>query len=110
MEKVKTISGTTLDRSKTVFIKGKYYAKDGDCFFVDGVYVKNDSDRIAYDHSDKQFHLTNELYTQDKRYGYRMNIPCVAMGIVDYEKKDNTYVLGLFSISPDKCGTVYRQS
>jgi len=59
-EVVKTFDGTPALRSNCKFIKGEYYEKNRQCFYIDGQWYRINSGKIVYDHAAGCYVLDNK--------------------------------------------------
>lgn len=60
MEKVITFDGTDAFRKDCRFIKGKYYIKEKQCFYIKDKWYRIDSEYIVYDHRKDKYVLKSE--------------------------------------------------
>lgn len=63
MESVTTYDGTTAPRKDCRFIKGDYYLKNAQCFFIDGKWYRINSGYIVFDHEVKSWILRSTAYS-----------------------------------------------
>jgi len=92
MEKVTTYDGTTAFRKNCRFIKGTYYIKDKQCFWLKERWYRINSEYVTYDHESESWVLKS---TKDLLYGIieisEDNIP--KFGHFVRNTKKNVYIL-----------------
>lgn len=97
---VTTVNGEIIESSKCRYIDKEYYKlgdinieNSGDCYFLDGRYVRYNTGHIEYDHEKKQYIRKNNV---DLMYGI--------VGI-----KEGEFILGYFSTNPINNVIVYLE-
>ena len=99
MEKVITFDGTEALRKDCRFIKGNYYIKDKQCFYIKEKWYRVNSEYIIFDYRKEEYILTSESHN-------------LSEGIVKLNS-DNTVVFGHFTRRTDDLffsyqGELYR--
>ena len=91
MEKITTFNGKLANKKDCRFIKGEFYIKNEQCFFIDGLWYRINSGYIAFDHEIGDWKLiknSNMVY-----------------GVINYNQSTDEIVLGYFT--PNKYRNVY---
>jgi hypothetical protein len=94
MEIVKTYDGTTAERRSCRFIKGCYYVKNKQCFFIDGQWYRIDSGKIIFDYESREWII---IGSKD-----------LTKGIVGFDKDE--FLFGSFSKNVNKNIYLYSPS
>jgi hypothetical protein len=79
-----TFDGTEAKRKDCRFIKGEFYIKQKQCFVIDGVWYRINSNMITLDYETKEYVLIKSN-------------PALINGIVGYDVITNEFILGYFS-------------
>lgn len=92
-----TFDGTEARRRDCRFIKGEFYIKQKQCFLINGVWYRINSNVITLDYSTNTYVLLKEH-------------PSLVNGIVGYDIEKNELILGYFTLDPIANVDVYLES
>lgn len=84
LQVVETVTGIKEYRTNCRKIKGKFYIKDKDCFFVNGTWYRLETGKLEFDHESKKYVIKDETFLKH--------------GIVSFENDEP--VFGFFSQNP----------
>lgn len=83
-QQINTYDGTLALRKECRFIKGQFYLKNKQCFFIQNKWYRINSNHIIYDYETQVWVL-------------KTNVPFLDFGIIGYNKKLNTFLYGYFT-------------
>ena len=101
MEKITPFDGTVANKKDCRYIKGEFYKKNEQCFYIDGLWYRINSGYIAFDYEDQSWKLIKNS--------------SMINGIVNYNENTEEVILGYFTpnqytninVVVDNNGTTY---
>jgi hypothetical protein len=102
MEIVRTYDGTSASRSDCRYIKGDYYVKHKQCFFIDGQWYRIDSGKVVFDHECGAWVIIGSRDLSEGIIRFEENKPIYASFSPNVHKNAYLYHEGSFELVIDE--------